>query len=109
MKASFFKSLKKNTTLLSLVLALTVVLAPHLLVLNSTLVPQANAAGQEEIFGFVYDDINGNGIFDAGDVGRDGQTVRLQEAVIPFTQIGNTTTVNGTFTFNAGNSTISPA
>lgn len=108
MKKTLFNSLRKSTILTSLVLIMTVVLAPHVPVLNSILVPQAYADGQEEIFGFVYDDINGSSSFDAGDVGRDGQMVLLQEAVIPFTQIGNTTTVNGTFTFNAGNSTISP-
>lgn len=106
MKDSFFKCLRKNTPLISLVLALTVVLVPYSQ--NSILVSQVYAAGQEEVSGFVYDDINGNGTFDTGDVGRDGQMVLLQEAVVPFTQIGNTTTVNGTFTFNAENSTISP-
>lgn len=100
MKKTLFNSLRKSTILTSLVLVLTVVLAPH--------VPQAYAAGQEVISGFVYDDVNGSASFDAGDIGRDGQMVLLQEAVIPFTQIGTTTTVNGTFTFNAGNSTISP-
>ncbi len=105
MKKTLFTSLRKSTILTSLVLVLTVVLAPAI---NGTFVPQAYAAGQEEISGFVYDDVNGNSSFDAGDTGRDGLTVLLQEAVIPFTQIGSTTTQNGTFTFNAGNSTILP-
>ncbi len=108
MKKTLFSGLRKSTLLTSLVLVLTVVLAPQVPALNSILVPQAYADGQEEISGFVYDDINGSSSFDAGDVGRDGQMVLLQEASIPFTQIGTTTTVNGTFTFNAQNSTISP-
>jgi hypothetical protein len=102
------QNMKKTTIFTSLVLALITALVFQLPALNSRFVPQAYAAGQEVISGFVYDDINGNASFDAGDVGRDGQTVLLQEAVAPFTPIGTTTTANGTFTFNVGNSTILP-
>lgn len=73
---------------------------------QKTFIPKALAAGDEQITGFVYEDLNGNGSFDSGtETGADGIVVTLYDGALA---VGSISTASGVFTFTSLNSDIGP-